>query len=211
MRRADRRGAAAGGRINNVRARIFAGLTVAILIAQGSARAAEPPLTDRQITGVLASWSEMAPIVKKYKDDPTERQRWETIRGEKEKGSECVATPEIKATATYREVMPILTKNGFDGFTDWCLAQTRVFKAYFSLRMQREAPDLAEKMAAARHQIETAPDLSAEQKKQLLDRMAQSVATFEASDADKQAIGPHVPELDRITAEMTKDFGESAR
>lgn len=172
-----------------------------------SAQAAEPPLTDDQIKGVLACWGEMAPIIKKYKGDPAEQQRWESIRAGQDKAAECVATPEVKATATYKEVLPILTKNGFADFTDWCKAQSRVFKAYFALRMEREAPNLAEQMATARQQIEAAPDLSAEQKKQMLDRMSQSLTALQAPEADKKAITPHVPQLDEITAELTKGAG----
>lgn len=106
---------------------------------------------------------------------------------------------ELRGTPEEREVRSIVTAHGFRDLESWGRVGDRVILAYAYLSFERDSPgDLAE-MQAMRAEME-GMDLSAtDPSTALMFAMMQgAMAMLDAPQADRDAVRPHMADLDRV-------------
>ncbi len=94
-----------------------------------------------------------------------------------------------------------MRQHGFASGEQWCRVAQRITAAYAAVKIEAEEPQWREKMADVRQQIETAPNLSTEQKDQLKAQLEESTSAIGAQDA---------PEADKAAVKANLDKIESA-
>lgn len=94
----------------------------------------------------------------------------------------------------------IVSKHGFSGLDDWATVGDRVMQAYMAIEMQGEdVQGQRAEMEAARSQIMNSPDMTAEQKKMMLQMLGNAGAMMDqAGKADPADIAAVQPHLERI-------------
>jgi len=111
-------------------------------------------------------------------------------------------TAYARSQAEIDQAMVILRKHGFDSVETWISVAQRVVTAYMSVKMAQEQPGVAEEMRRARAEIEASPDMTPEQKQQMLAMMEQSMASVRAMSSapseDVATVRKLLPELDAV-------------
>lgn len=163
------------------------------------ASAAEP-LTDETIQATIETMRELRPVMEKHQDALDE-----LITEEERADLDPCSPPEkVRQSEAYRDMEAVVRGNGFASGEEWCHTAQRITAAYAAVKIEAEEPQWREKMADVRQQIETAPNLSPEQKDQLLAQLEESTAVIGAQDApaeDKAAVKANLPAIERALEE----------
>lgn len=147
---------------------------------------------DADIQGFIDAMPEMRAIADRHDDEMQEYKR-AFMRDRKQKVREPFgnALKSIKGKAIYGEVDAAAREHGFDGAPDWAHKGDRIVNAYVSLEMANRAPQMQQHLAAARQMIESNPNFTAEQRKNMLAQLDQGAGMMEgwnASEADKAIV-----------------------
>lgn len=98
------------------------------------------------------------------------------------------------------QIRSLLARHGFTP-ESWVDEASRVVMAYGALKLS-EDPLLLAEMEETRRQVRASPDLSAQEKQDILRRMDAALKAFDSSSptiqADKQAVLPLAPRLDAL-------------
>jgi hypothetical protein len=117
----------------------------------------------------------------------------------------CAPPEKVKASEAYGEMEAVVRKHGFASGEQWCRTAQRVTAAYAAVKLDAEEPQWREKMGEVRQQIESAPNLSAEQKTELLSQLAETTAMIgaqNAPEADKAAVKANLAEIEAALQEI---------
>ncbi len=164
-------------------------------------QAAEPALTAEQIRSTIAAMRELRPVMERHQEE------LEAMVPEEERaGLDPCAPPEkVRTSAAYAEIEAAVKKQGFASGEQWCRTAQRVTAAYAAVKLDAEEPQWREKMGEVRQQIESAPNLSAEQKNELLNQLAETTAMIgaqKAPEGDKAAVRANLPEIEAALREI---------
>ncbi len=159
--------------------------------------AAEEPLTDQKIEATIATMRDLRPVMERNQD------ALDKLIGEDERADidPCAPPEKVRESAAYQEMEAVVRQHGFASGEQWCHVAQRITAAYAAVKIEAEEPQWREKMADVRQQIETAPNLSAEQKDQLMAQLEESTSAIGAQDA---------PEADKAAVKANLDKIESA-
>lgn len=181
---------------------ILAAIVLALLALTVRAPVAdEPALTAEQIRMTIAAMRDLRPVMEKRQEE------LEAMVPEEERaGMDPCAPPEkVRSSPAYAEIEAVVRKQGFASAEQWCRTAQRVTAAYAAVKVDAEEPQWREKMGEVRQQIESAPNLSAEQKNELLNQLAQTTAIIgaqKAPEADKAAVRANLPEIEAALQEI---------
>ncbi|MCU0894729.1 MAG: hypothetical protein MUD06_10480 [Rhodospirillales bacterium] len=165
------------------------------LVTPRAPNAEEPPLTAEQIRTTIAAMGDLQPVMEKHEEALAAM-----IPEEERAGLDpCNPPQKVRASEAYGELEAVVRKHGFASGEQWCRTAKRVTAAYAAVKLDAEEPQWREKMAEVRQQIETAPNLSAEQKGELLNQLAETTAMIgaqKAPEGDKAAVKANLPEIE---------------
>ncbi len=154
--------------------------------------AQQPALTKADVRNVIDAAKELRTEIDKSEDYNFEKM------------TEMGAT--LKGQAMYNKYLGIIKSYGFANPETWAQTATRVFSAYGAYEMQRTAPNLNAQMQQALSQIQNNPNLTAEQKQQMMQMMGQARQSTRsyasASSADIEVVKP-------FAAEIEAEFGKN--
>jgi hypothetical protein len=175
---------------------MFALLALGLLVLIARAPLAEEPaLTAPQIQSTIGAMGDLQPVMEKHEEALAAM-----IPEEERAGLDpCNPPAKVKSSEAYGELEAVVRKHGFASGEQWCRTAKRVTAAYAAVKLDAEEPQWREKMAEVRQQIESAPNLSAEQKSELLDQMAETTAMIgaqKAPEGDKEAVKANLPEIE---------------
>lgn len=106
----------------------------------------------------------------------------------------------VKDQAGYSKYLSIINKHGFADPDKWAMVLTRVFHAYAAYKMQLEQPNMQAQIQQSMAEIQNNPNLTPEQKQQMMQMMQQSTqswrAYMNAPAADIEAVKPFAGEIE---------------
>jgi hypothetical protein len=181
---------------------LFALLAALMLLAvPGAPNADEPALTAEQIRTTIAAMRDLRPVMEKHQE------ALEAMVPEEERADldPCAPPEKVKSSEAYAELEAVVRKHGFASGEQWCRTAQRVTAAYAAVKLDAEEPQWREKMGEVRQQIEQAPNLSAEQKAELLNQLAETTAMIgaqKAPEADKAAVKANLAEIEAALQEI---------
>ena len=177
-------------------------LTALLAVAMTAGPVVARALTDDEIRRTVASIEEMKPLWDGAVDDSDEEDG-ETVpdfmfdpnMSESVHGDYQIFGPEqIRDIEKNAELRAILKRNGFTPET-WAATANRVIKAFVAVEMGDSMAEMRREMEAEMAAIQKDPNLSPEQKKQVLDQMQGVMLTLsknvEAPEEDKKAVMPY--------------------
>lgn len=166
---------------------------------------AQVPINDRTINhwldslDAMNSWSKSNPEKQAMLDEMDEQM---DAQGP-DSFSADMMIQQMKAAGVYQEAIGILRKHGFDSPDLWADYHMRLIKAVMSLQM--DSHQMGSQMQAQMDEIRNSPSLSEEQKAQMMAMMESTMGMmkpmFQAPEADRQAVKPHV---DRIMERLDR-------
>ncbi len=171
-------------------------LTITLLLSLASMSYAVSPLTSDQIERVITTMEQLDPYMDQMDKEMNESgaSRSDTFDPEMMK-RECALIYDYSAKAKQ-----IIENNGFTAQT-WPDTSSRVLKAFVSIAMEQQQPDVTDNMNAAIAQIDSDPNMSPEQKnaiKQQMKAVMQAAESMmQAPKADIDAVRPY---FDKLTA-----------
>lgn len=111
------------------------------------------------------------------------------------------AVQQMRAQRVLGEFEAALRRHGFADAEHWSRIGDRVFRAYFALAMERQAVVAEAEMKQALADLDDNPHISPEQKRAMRQMMNGTLAAMQvavhSSEADKAAVAPHVPLIER--------------
>jgi hypothetical protein len=176
--------------------------TLMVLVGpRGAPDADEPALTAEQIRTTIAAMRDLRPVMEKHQE------ALEAMVPEEERADldPCAPPEKVKSSEAYAELESVVRGHGFASGEQWCRTAQRVTAAYAAVKLDAEEPQWREKMGEVRQQIETAPNLSAEQKAELLEQLAETTAMIgaqKAPEADKAAVRANLAEIEAALQEI---------
>lgn len=178
-------------------------LLLGVLAFVGSANA--EPLSHDEISGFIASLSDMEDLGKKYENDEGLRLREEEALEHSQSVEEfnwmSASIAAIKGHPAYDEFEEIAEDHGFSSPEEWGEVGDRVLKAFMAASMDANAREMQAQMEETLRELENNPDISPEQKQMMRDSMGSGMAQFKAMTdapaADIEAVKPFLPELRR--------------
>jgi hypothetical protein len=179
-------------------------LAAALLLCAAPVRSApaDAPLTEQKINATIAAMRDLRPVMEKHQGELEK-----LVPEEERAGMDPCAPPEkVRSSAAYQEMEAVVRTHGFADGEQWCRVARRITAAYAAVKLDEEEPQWREKMAEVRRQIETAPNLSAEQKDKLLAQLEETTAAIgaqSAPEADKAAVKANLSEIERALEELS--------
>jgi len=168
---------------------LFRSVAIACWLCVLPANAWSAGLTEAQVRGTLGALQEL-------------EQEFGEAREARKPGADFGAF--AQGQDDLARALAILQRHGFAGLEAWSEVSQRVVNAYMAAKLAEEQPGMAEEMARTRAEIE-ASDMPAEQKRQMLALLEQSLASMQAlADApaeDLAAVRALLPELDAYFGE----------
>lgn len=187
--------------------KIFLALAIFLVLAAVQTPAlAETPLTQDRIQATIATMRDLRPIMEKNREE-LEKMVPDNERAALAKDP-CVPPPSVKSSAAYKEMEATVEAHGFASGEEWCRTAQRITGAYAAVKLDEEEPQWREKMAEARKQIESAPNLTPEQRGQLLDQLEQTSAMIgsqQVSEADKAVVKANIGEIEQAIQDLYPD------
>lgn len=176
---------------------LFLHLVLVGVPAASAAAAAEEPLTDQKIEATIETMRDLQPVMERNQE------ALDALISEEERADldPCSPPAKVRASPAYQEMEVVVRKHGFANGEQWCRVAQRITAAYAAVKIEAEEPQWREKMAEVRQQIESATNLSAEQKAQLMAQLEESTAVIGAQDA---------PEADKVAVKANLEKIESA-
>lgn len=162
---------------------------------------AEEPLTDEKIEATIETMRDLRPVMEKNQD------ALDALIPEEERAEldPCSPPAKVRKSEAYREMEAVVRQHGFAGGEEWCRIAQRITAAYAAVKIEAEEPQWREKMADVRQQIETAPNLSPEQKEQLLAQIEEGTAVIGSQDApaaDKAAVKANLGKIESALEDL---------
>lgn len=180
---------------------VLALAAVALLALAGAPANAEPALTADGIRSTIAAMGDLRPVMEKHQETLEAM-----IPEEEREGLDPCNPPEkVKSSQAYAELEAVVRKHDFATGEQWCRMAKRVTAAYAAVKLDAEEPQWREKMGEVRQQIESAPNLSPEQKAELLNQLAATTAMIgaqQAPEADKAVVKANLPEIEAALKEL---------
>jgi hypothetical protein len=107
---------------------------------------------------------------------------------------------QLQGHQAYNEILGIIRRYGFADENEWAMVGDRTIRTYTAMRMEKENPEIDAQMQEAIQQIGNS-NMSEEQKQQMLQMMqgyTQAISDYggEVSEADKDAVMPHIAAID---------------
>ncbi|HRK95753.1 MAG TPA: hypothetical protein PK694_05480 [Rhodospirillales bacterium] len=175
---------------------VLAFAAVALLAFAGPAAAkAEPALTGELISSTISAMGDLQPVMEKHEEALAAM-----IPEEEREGLDPCNPPEkVRSSEAYAELEAVVRKHGFASGEQWCRLAKRVTAAYAAVKLDAEEPQWREKMAEVRQQIESAPNLSPEQRAELLNQLAATTAMIgaqQAPEADKAVVKANLGDIE---------------
>lgn len=163
--------------------------------------AEEAGLTQSQIRTTIAAMRDLHPVMEKHQE------ALEAMVPEEERPGldPCAPPANVKASEAYAEIETVVRRHGFASGEQWCRTAQRVTAAYAAVKLDAEEPQWREKMGEVRQQIESTPNLSPEQKTELLSQLAETTAMIGAQNApegDKAAVKENLAEIEAALQEI---------
>ncbi len=192
-------------------------LMTGVLMFLGNPIHAETPLTSNQVGRFVQSIYKIHEIAKKYGPSPvgasnlqgsgtgssaqgsmSGSQGMETM--ERAKAPISSAMSQLQGHQAYNEILGVIRSYGFADEKEWAMVGDRAMRAYAAVRIEKENPEIDAQMQDAIRQIENS-NMSEEQKQQMLQMMqgyTQAISDYsgEVSEADKDAVMPHIAAID---------------
>ncbi|MCP5364879.1 MAG: hypothetical protein H6905_06605 [Hyphomicrobiales bacterium] len=183
----------------------------------------DPPLSSSEVAGIRNASRDMAGVMKDHQAE-FERLGRSHSQQVQDGADPCTVPPDATSGPGFQKMLAIAKKNGFSSGEQYCRSNLRVIAACGAVRAEKEDPNwrqrLAERgpaaeqaraqMEQARQQIEASPNLSAEQKAQMLSRMSAAMESLagsagnpiltlmeDASPQDMQTAAPACAELEQ--------------
>ena len=180
---------------------IMAAVCIAAIFAAGAHAAS---LTDEKIRNFIASWDEIQEIGEEY-DDLDDLDDEAGIYGDEEMATMperpmSHAIERMRGHEIHNRVDNTVQGYGFSDINEWGDVGDRVIKAFFSLQIEEESPEMRAQMEQAMREIEQSPmpDAQKEQMKQRMRSQMEAVeAMADAPEEDIEAVRPHMEELRR--------------
>ena len=171
------------------------GLALACLLALAPAAQAEAPLTDAEVRGFVESLRAIESLAAR------EEAGGLGLQNAEDASPLSAAVQEMQARGQIKAFEAVMRRHGFADAAHWSRVGDRVYRAYFALAIQREAPGAEAEMRQALAEAERDPSLSAADKQAMREMMASAAAglrlTLQASEADKAAVAQHMDLLER--------------
>lgn len=183
--------------------KVLLALAAAILLSLAPASAAvDEPLTDQNIEAAIATMRDLRPVMEKNQEE------LDKLISEEERADldPCSPPAHVRASPIYQEMDVVVRQHGFTSSEQWCRIAQRITAAYAAVKIEAEEPQWREKMAEVRQQIESAPNLSPEQKAQLMAQLEESAAVIgaqEAPEADKAAVKANLGKIESALEDLT--------
>jgi len=192
-------------------------------LAVADSFAFEPPLSPSEVAGIRDSSHDMASVLKEHQAE-FERLGQTHAQNAQQGADPCTVSPEAKSGPGFQKMLAIAEKNGFSSGEQYCRSSLRVMAACGAVRAEQEDPNwrqliaqrgsaaeqARQRMEEARQQIEANPNLSAEQKEQMLSRLSAAMRGLagsennpmlslmeDASPQDMQTAAPACAELEQ--------------
>lgn len=200
-----------------------------LLFAAGAINAATP-LSERDVTEVIATMRALTPIVTKNRAAMEQYLRAQKGSADSRKDP-CEQAPDARNLPGHADAERVVKEHGFSGGEQYCRTSLRVFAACGVLRADQEHPDWRqnlgkrdEQIAQARAQmtrmlkdLDGENDMSGEQKEQLRKQLTQMLKNLDnpavnplmdmvesVSDADKAAVASHCAELESVARDLAE-------
>lgn len=159
--------------------------------------AQEAPLTDKAVTSYIQSLKEMEGLSEKINQEDTDdatamAELW--LKGDSQEIAQHLQSKDY-----YPELRSAIEKAGFSDVTDWVNIAQRVTNAFMALELDEQGGDVAAQMEAGLEQIRNSTQLTDDQKEALIAQLKNSQKQLarieEVSQADRQAVQPHMEAL----------------
>ena len=178
--------------------RLVRGLALAVVMAMAPVAQAEAPLSDSEVRGFIGSLPAVEELAARH----------ETAGLDSNEGSTDAAANPISAAvrqmrthSALGEFEAAIRRHGFADAAHWSQVGDRVYRAYFALAMEREAPQAQSEMQKALSEAERNPGLSAEDRRAMREMMAGAMAgirlMMQSSEADKAVVSAHMELLEQ--------------
>jgi hypothetical protein len=112
---------------------------------------------------------------------------------------------DLKGQDLYVRLESMVQNHGFKNLKEWATTGDRIYGAWIAIEMEDQSPAMRGEMESALAEIESNPDMSAQQKAQMRAAMETALGFTQqasaASSADIEAVKPHLSALRAITDE----------
>ncbi|HRK67482.1 MAG TPA: hypothetical protein PKY73_08015 [Hyphomonas sp.] len=174
---------------------------LSLYLAPPAVAANEGPLTDQKIEATIETMQDLRPVMEKHQE------ALDNLISEDERANmdPCSPPAKVRESAAYREMETVVREHGFKDGEQWCRMAQRITAAYAAVKIEAEEPQWREKMAEVREQIESAPNLSPEQKAQLMAQLEESSRVLGAQDApeaDKAAVRANMGKIEAALEDL---------
>lgn len=109
---------------------------------------------------------------------------------------------DLKGQDLYVRLESMVRNHGFKNLNEWAATGDRIYGAWIAIEMADQSPALRKEMESALAEIESNPDISAQQKAQMRTAMETSIGFTQqvsaAPSADIEAVKPHLKALRAI-------------
>ena len=109
---------------------------------------------------------------------------------------------DLKGQDLYVRLESMVQNHGFKNLNEWAATGDRIYGAWIAIEMADQSPALRKEMESALAEIESNPDISAQQKAQMRTAMETSIGLTQqasaAPSADIEAVKPHLKALRTI-------------
>ena len=178
--------------------RLVGGLALAALMALAPAAHAETPLSDAEVRGFIGSLAAVERLAARHEaaglnlDDESSDAAANPI---------SAAVRQMRTHSALGEFEGAMKRHGFADAAHWSQVGDRVYRAYFALAMEREAPQAQSEMQQALTEVERDPNLSADDKRAMREMMAGAMAgmrsMMQSSEADKAVVSAYMELLEQ--------------
>ena len=162
------------------------------------------PLTDAEVRRFIDAMGEMQTLADQYDNDVLAEIESEAGNKSAPDWSRVFSSSleRLEGTDLYSHIEDIARANDFENAQEYGRVGDRVFNAMMASEMGEQAPGVQAEMAKAMKEIERNPNMSAAQKKQMMEIMRGSMGMMDsvadAPEADIRTLRPHMEELRRV-------------
>lgn len=172
-------------------------LALVVLIALPPAAQAEAPLSDKEVRGFVASLASIEELAARHEAAGMDLDEASTGAVD---SPMAAAILQMRAHSVLGEYETAMRRHGFADAEHWSRVGDRVYRAYFALAMEREAPNAQAEMQKALSEAERDPRISEEDKRAMREMMAGALAGMgrlvQSTEADKAVVAAHMELLE---------------
>jgi hypothetical protein len=159
-------------------------------------------LTDAEVASLIATLNELGPVLSKHREALA---KFAATHRTQAADDPCIITPDMRGAPGFDQMEKTVHAHGYGGAEAWCRAMKRMTESYISARIDREAPDFDQRIADARKRLDSAENLSAEQKKQLGEQINIAERLRRPKDVsaeDKATVLRHQSEIEKALSDF---------